>query len=56
MGHYRIIPEEQKKLVITMLDRLGGRTPADTENLNATGLNVPHLRTVQENERRGILT
>jgi hypothetical protein len=40
MGNYRFIPEEQKKLVITMLDR--GQTPADVENV--TGINV---RTVQ---------
>ncbi|KAF8801315.1 hypothetical protein BYT27DRAFT_7198399 [Phlegmacium glaucopus] len=36
MGNYRFIPEEQKKLVITMLDR--GLTPADVEN--ATGIKV----------------
>ena len=40
MGNYRFIPEEQKKLVITMLDR--GQTPANIEN--ATGISA---RTVQ---------
>ncbi|KAF8803173.1 hypothetical protein BYT27DRAFT_7186882, partial [Phlegmacium glaucopus] len=44
MGNYRFIPEEQKKLVITMLDR--GLTPADVEN--ATGIKV---RTVQHVQR-----
>lgn len=40
MGNYRFIPEAQKKLIITMLDR--GQTPADVEH--ATGISV---RTVQ---------
>jgi hypothetical protein len=49
MGNYRFIPEEQKKLVITMLDR--GQTPADVEN--ATGINV---RTVQRVRRLWLST
>ena len=44
MGNYRFIPEEQKKLVITMLDR--GQIPADIEN--ATGIGA---RTVQRVRR-----
>ena len=43
MGNYRFIPEEQKKLVITMLGR--GQTSANIEN--ATGISVRtvnHLR------------
>ena len=44
MGNYRFILEEQKKLVVTMLDR--GQTPADIEN--ATGIKV---RTVQRLRR-----
>jgi hypothetical protein len=41
MGHYRFIPEQQKSLIITMLDR--GQTPVAVEN--ATGINV---RTIQQ--------
>ena len=36
MGNYRFIWEEQKKLVVTMLER--GQTPANIEN--ATGIKV----------------
>ena len=49
MGNYRFIPEEQKKLVITMLDR--GQTPADIEN--ATGISA---RTVQRVRRLWLST
>lgn len=48
-GHYRFISEEQKRLVITMLDR--GQTPANIEN--ATGISV---RTVQRVRRLWLST
>jgi len=49
MSNYRFIPEDQKKLVITMLDR--GQTPADVEL--ATGISV---RTVQRVRRLWLST
>ena len=49
MANYGFIPEEHKKLVITMLDR--GQTPADVEN--ATRINV---RTVQRVRRLWLST
>ena len=43
MGNYRFIPEEQKKLIITMLDR--GQTPANIKN--ATGISAHTVQRVR---------